>query len=138
MTSPTLLIPARLGELRHAAAWLAQAAQAGGVPAEATARLDICLHEALANLIDHAGLAADSEIGLTLDVQDAGATLTVVDAGLPFDPTLAPAPARPLTLDATVPGGLGLVMLRSNSDTLQYSRDDGRNSLGIGVRWTWA
>lgn len=132
----TLAIAARLDELRNAAAWLAQAADAGGVPAEAIARLDICLHEALANLIDHAGLPADSEVRLALDVQDASATLTVLDAGKPFDPTEAAAPARPLTLEATVPGGLGLVMIRTNSDALQYSRRDGCNRLSMCVRWT--
>ena len=135
MTAATLALPARTGELRNAAAWLAQAAGAGGVPAEAIGRLDICLHEALANLIDHAGLAADSAIELALDLQGASATLTIADSGLPFDPTAAPLPARPGTLEATLPGGLGLVMIRNNSDTRHYSRSDGRNSLALCVRW---
>ena len=133
-----LAITAQAGELRRAAAWLEQAANAGQVPAADTARLDLCLHEALANIIDHGGLKADSEVRLTLEVHDDSATLTLVDAGRPFDLTVAATPARPRTLQETQPGGLGVVIIRSNSDALNYRRQDGRNRLDVTVRWTTA
>jgi serine/threonine-protein kinase RsbW len=124
------------GELRRAAAWLQAEADARGIPAADTARLDMCLHEALANVIDHGGLAADSAVQLLLDVQAGGATLTVVDGGHPFDPTKADARPRPTTLEDTLPGGLGVVMIRSHSDALSYEHRDGCNRLGMTVHWT--
>lgn len=129
---------AQASELRRAAAWLQSEAGARGVPDQDIARLDLCLHEALANVIDHSGLATDAPVQLLLQVESGSATLTLADAGRPYDPTLAATPARPLTLEDTEPGGLGVVMLRSQSDQLDYHHDDGHNHLHITVRWSAA
>lgn len=137
-----LTVSAAASELRRAAAWLQAEAVARGVPDADIARLDLCLHEALANIIDHAGLPADGAIALGLTVergaQGGSATLTLDDAGLPFDPTQADAPERPRTLSDTMPGGLGLVMMRNNSDALSHARQDGVNRLSLVVRWLTA
>lgn len=133
-----LSLPAQAGELRRAAAWLQAEAEARGVPAAGIARLDMCLHEALANVIDHGGLAAAGTVRLSLDVRAGGATLTLVDGGRPFDATKAVARARPATLEDTLPGGLGVVMIRGHSDALDYEHRDGCNRLGMTVRWTAA
>jgi anti-sigma regulatory factor (Ser/Thr protein kinase) len=132
----TLTIRAQTDELRRATAWMQAAADARGVPPAETDRLDMCLHEALANIIDHSGLAADGAVQLLLEVRAGAATLTLVDAGIAYDPTQAPAQARPATLEDTLPGGLGLVMLRSNADLLAYEHRDGCNRLAVSVHWS--
>lgn len=134
----TLTLAAQVAELRRASAWLQAEAGARAVPAAAIARLDLCLHEALANVIDHGGLTAADAVRLRLRAHDGSATLTLEDGGTPYDPTRAAAPARPLTLADTEPGGLGLVMLRSQADRLDYAHRDGRNHLHITVRWSAA
>jgi anti-sigma regulatory factor (Ser/Thr protein kinase) len=133
-----LAIQAQPGELRRAATWLQAEADARGVPAADIARLDMCLHEAVANIIDHSGLAANAEVQLLLEVEAQAATLTLVDAGHAFDATKAAAPARPATLEDMLPGGLGVVMIRSHSDQLNYEHRDGCNRLGVTVRWSAA
>jgi len=139
-TPATLAVQAEAGELRRAAAWLQAEAGARGVPAADGARLDMCLHEALANIIDHSGLAVDATVQpavqLLLNVQPGAATLTLVDGGRPFDPTLAAAPARQATLAETLPGGLGVGMIRSHADLLGYEYLEGRNRLAISVLWS--
>jgi anti-sigma regulatory factor (Ser/Thr protein kinase) len=132
-----LAVQAQPSELRRAAAWLHGEAGARGVPEQDIARLDLCLHEALANIIDHSGLAAEAPVQLLLQVDAGSATLTLADAGRPYDPTLAAVPARPATLADIVPGGLG-VLMRSQSDQLDYHHDDGHNHLHITVRWSAA
>lgn len=134
----TLTIGARTSELRRAAAWLHHEAGACAVPAADIGRLDLCLHEALANIIDHAGLAAEAPVALTLRVEDGAATLTLTDGGPCYDPTQAAMPQRPATLADTLPGGLGVVMLRTIADQLDYAYDGGCNRLRIGVRWSAA
>lgn len=133
-----LAVLAQAVELRRAATWLQSESGARGVPDQEIARLDLCLHEALANIIDHSGLAADAPVQLLLQVEAGSATLTLADAGRPYDPTQAAVPARPTTLEDTAPGGLGVVMLRSQSDQLDYHHDDGHNHLHITVRWSAA
>nr|WP_315252150.1 ATP-binding protein [uncultured Duganella sp.] len=133
-----LALSAHTSELRRAAAWLQAEAGARAVPDEDIGRLDLCLHEALANVIDHGGLAADAPVQLRLQVGEGSATLTLDDGGMPYDPTQAAMAARPLTLEDTEPGGLGVVMLRSQADQLDYAYRDGRNHLHITVRWSVA
>ena len=60
--------------------------------------------------------------------------LLVIDDGVPFDPTGAVPPKIELSLDDREPGGLGLLMLQELTDSLEYSRVDGRNRLKITKR----
>lgn len=138
-----LAIRAVADDVRPASEWLAQTCETHGVPDTQTLRLDLCLNEALANVIAHGGeQALASPVRLRLDVtRDAHTQLAVVtvhDSGLPFDTTSAQPGALPLTLDDAEPGGLGLLMIRNLSDTLSYGYDDGHNVLAFGVRWTEA
>jgi len=133
----TLRIAADTTQFRHASAWLSETGAALGVPPEGLQRLDLCLNEALANVVGHG--RCDSPIELRLesldDAQGPEARVTVIDQGPGFDATQAPGAARPASLAEAEPGGLGLLMIRSFSDTLDYRRLDGRNHLSFGVRW---
>lgn len=127
-------------EAWRASAWLGEAGPARGIPAEPLSRLDLCLTEALANVIDHGGAGTRANpIHLRLEVQSSGsggeAAITVSDAGIAFDPLSAPPRPRPRTLAEAEPGGLGLAMLREFADALDYSYSEGRNHLTIRVRW---
>ncbi len=111
------------------------------MPAKAIERLDVCLHEALANVLSHGGpLALRQDITLDLHVTQGAAQgeaqLHVQDAGTAFDPLSALAKNGAQSLETVEPGGLGLVMIRSNADVLEYKREHGLNHLSIGVRWT--
>ena len=140
-----LSIPADTTGLRQASSWLESEAAAQGVPPEQRLRLDHCLDEALANVLAHGGDGARrSPIQLQFHVcrypGTAAAELTLIDSGVAFDPRTAPARGRPLpgSLSEARPGGLGLVMMRSFSDQLDYRLSEGRNHLTFTVRWSEA
>ena len=138
-----LTIRADTQETRRASGWLAAAADANRVPAEAAIRLDHCLDEALANVIAHAGPAARaSPVELELVVRRNGgacaAELTLLYEGVPFDPSGHEPVSRPANLAEAQLGGLGLLMLRQFSDAIDYGRQAGRNQLRITVTWTEA
>ncbi len=128
-------------DVRTASAWLERQSCACGVPADQIYRLDLCLNEALANIITHGRATVATEpVLLALRTQSGkeyvAVALTVSDAGRAYDPlTTSPQPA-PLTLAKATPGGLGLTMLRHFSDDLSYSYHTGRNHLTITVRWS--
>jgi len=136
-----LSIAADTGEVRRASTWLEMACIEREIPPEEIRRLDLCLNEALANVIAHSGAIASSfQIRLHLNVshdQNASeATVTIVDAGAAFDPlAVAPKP-RPLTLSEAEPGGLGLLMIRSFADKVNYQYRQDRNQLTFSVLWT--
>lgn len=103
-------------------------------------RLDLCLNEAMANVTSHGEPQVHLrpiELALVLrQTEDVAAVeLTMVDAGLPFDPTVATSRPRVHSLTEAEPGGLGIVMLRSNADALHYVHAAGLNTLTISVFW---
>ena len=111
------------------------------MPESQVARLVTSLGEVLANIVSHGGTsarAAPIEVLLETaqDEHAARATVTVSDSGLAFDPTGAPPPPMPASLEEAPIGGLGLVMIRRCSDWLRYRHEGGRNHLSFGTRWS--
>jgi len=133
-------IRADSGELPRVSAWLRNTGPARGMPAEPLWRLDLCLTEALANVIDHGGAAAaSSRIDLRLEVRSTGsggeAAIAVSDAGAAFNPLTAQPKPPASTLAEAEPGGQGITLLRRFADALDYSYSEARNHLTIHVRW---
>lgn len=136
-----LTIAAHGAEVRRASDWLDAACRQHAVPRVQAERLEVCLNEVLANVINHGGgTALSSPIRLLFDVtreQDGGkAGVTVSDAGMPFNPMSAHNKIFPKTLAEAAPGGLGLVLIRRFADWLDYRHEDGRNHLTFGAHWS--
>ena len=127
-------------EVRRASQWLEAAALQQRVPAEQVARLDLCLNEALANILAHGGPSArQSDVRLQLRMHQESAVheaaVTVSDSGIAFDPLAYDAEPLPGTLEEIEPGGLGLIRMKQAADHLDYERSEGRNQLTFAVRW---
>lgn len=141
LSTAELAIAPSIADVRLASDWLARNAAACGVPEAEIGRLDMCLNEALANVIAHGGdSAAAQAIRLLLQVTgpqraDRQASLTVSDAGPAFDAATAPLKQHANTLADATPGGLGLLLMRQFSDALSYQRLADRNLLTFRVRW---
>lgn len=135
---PELTIEADTGAFRRASTWLAEAGARLGIPDDGLHRLDLCLNEALANIVSHGGSTAPIHLclGKTEHADRAEGFVVVTDQGQSFDSAHAIEQARPQSLLDATPGGLGLLMIRSFSDVLTYQRDGERNQLRFGVRWT--
>ncbi|OYW31505.1 MAG: hypothetical protein B7Z51_05095 [Methyloversatilis sp. 12-65-5] len=139
-TREEMAIRADIEDLRVASAWLGKTGEEHGLPAEQIMRLDQCLDEALANVIAHAGPSAHNDpVNLVLATRRRGrqgeAALTVIDSGIPFDPLSVQPKPRPASLLDAEPGGLGLMMMQTFADVLEYRHHAGRNHLTVRVRW---
>jgi len=135
-----LSIRADSSEAQLASTWLGEAGSARGIPTDPLLRLDLCVTEALANVIEHGGVGASANpIHLRLDVRcsssGGAASVTVSDAGTAFNPLEAPAKVRTRILAEAEAGGHGLILMARFADALDYSYSEGRNHLTIHVRW---
>ena len=129
-----LLIRADVCEVSRATAWLKSASFERGVPEVEINRLELCLHEVLANIIAH-GKTPSFSIGLQLDISRCEATVTVSDSCVACNPlAISPQPI-PKTLAEANPGGLGVLIIRKTSDTQSYRYHEGQNRFTFGVRW---
>lgn len=135
-----LSISAVAEEAGRASAWIETVCLEHNVPAEQIRRLDLCLNEAIANIIVHGGPAAlSSPVQLLFSVHrqenSNEAALMVSDSGAAFDPLAYQPKSRPQTLSEAEPGGLGLLMMRSFTDHLDYQYSEGHNQTTFTVRW---
>ena len=127
-------------EVRRASAWLVTTCRQHDVPQALAERLELCLNEVLANVITHGGTTALSApikllLEVTRDQDGSKASVTVSDAGMPFNPLSAPQRLLPKTLAEAPEGRLGLVMIRRFADWLDYHHEEGQNHLTFGTRW---
>ena len=124
-------IRSRIEDLRPLSLWAREtAARAGGAP-DVCDDLDLCLHEAVGNIILH-GYGKDAPGDITVAIERNGRTLrvSIEDQAPPFDPTGAPLPES-APLERAGPGGRGLLLIRRVAPVVRYERREGRNRLTL-------
>ena len=104
---------------------------AEGVPDDTAWTLRVALDEIVANIVAYAGSAP--AIDVTFRRRTRGVEVIVADDGPAFDPLARPAPDVTLPLEARQPGGLGIALVRSLMDGVQYERT-ARNVLTLWKR----
>ena len=93
-------------------------------------QLRLAVEEAVVNVVDYA-YPADSEGEIQIQISSAGDALQVqiADSGIPFDPTARELADTSLPAEDRQIGGLGILLFRALTDTINYERVDGRNIL---------
>ena len=94
--------------------------------------LNLALEEALVNSIQYAYAEGETgDITLTADWDEHLSILTfsLIDAGIPFDPTQMPDTDTTLSADERPIGGLGILLIRKIMDSVSYQRIGNENHL---------
>jgi anti-sigma regulatory factor (Ser/Thr protein kinase) len=122
-----------VGEIPRLNEWVEEVLAAEGVAAPIVFKMTLALEEAVVNVINHAfdGVAAPHRITLSLKVLPDQVRAELVDNGRGFDFAAAPAPDLTSPLDERPIGGLGLHLIRSMVDRVDYRRDGDENRLTI-------
>ena len=108
-----------------------------GLPTKAAHDLRLASEEVLVNIASYA--FPDGGGRLAVVWQDDPATKTVQvrfeDSGTPFDPLQTPEPDLDVPIAERAVGGLGIMMVRTLMDDVQYSYAEGKNTLTITNRY---
>lgn len=112
--------------------WVENFAATHGVDGQDAAVINLALDELITNICSY-GFDDDGEhaIALKLALDDDVLTASIQDDGRPFDPLKAKTPDPSASLDQRQPGGLGLFLVRSLVDDIQYRRRGGANHLTL-------
>lgn len=137
MQSPRqhLTLRSKLAELARVHPWVQALAARYNLPERTTFAIDLCLEEALSNIIRH-GYSGDPNQQIEIDFRTSGerAVLFVIDDTAPhFQPVNPAAPleaSKPLPLQETIPGGNGIPLMRKFADAVDWE------PLEIGNRLT--
>jgi serine/threonine-protein kinase RsbW len=120
-----------LSELRRLAEWItAQAPQALSV--DALFAVQLCLEEAVANIIMHGG-AKDDRFEIAIELEPDGGSLVarIEDNGCEFDPTQFPPVSMAKSLEEAKVGDYGIHLMRCFASDMHYERQEGRNRLTL-------
>ncbi len=123
--------------MRELEAFVGAFAAEHGLGAEDEARTLIVLEELLTN-VAHYGYpnryAAEGLAEVVLELAENQLTIEFADDGQAFDPFAKAIPELDQAVESRTVGGLGLHMVRELSDTVAYSRRDGRNVVRLSRR----
>lgn len=139
MTPPSpahlaLAVPNRPEAIDPARLRLLAFLQPAALSPKAIYALEVVLEEVLMNAAMHAHPDGGvHSVDLAAWVEPDDVVLRFEDDGIAFDPMQQPEEARPSTLDAARPGGLGLSLVRRLARHVAYGRRGGRNCLTVHI-----
>ena len=122
---------------RAAATWLR--ALPTGLSASRLADAELCMDELVTNVVRHGWIESDpGPRSLTLRIDRVGpeVEITVEDAGRAFDPTAAELAPAAKSLEDALPGGRGLMLVRSIAPRVRYEPAGPSTGNAIVVRLT--
>ena len=120
----------RLAEIEKATELIEAFGTAHGLSPEVVFKLNLALDEVVTNIISHAyDDADDHQIAIRVALDGEGVLVRVEDDGRAFNPLDAPRPDLGLDLANRPLGGLGVHIVRSVMDALEYRRENDRNIL---------
>lgn len=90
-------------------------------------RIEVVLEELVSNVVRHA--SAVDELSIAAECLDDGVHLTIADNGTAFDPLGAAAPTPFSTLEEAELGGLGILLVKRLTRSLDYERIGGVNRI---------
>lgn len=126
----TLIISNHHDEVVRVCTWVADLATSAGVPKSVCFKLDLCVAEAITNVIDYGYEdQGKHEISLQCAITEKRIELVMEDNGKPFNPLKAPEPEHPTSLEEANIGGLGIPLLRAYTKECYYTRDADKNKL---------
>lgn len=127
-------IAASLDSLPEVSRFAQEAAAAAALESGSAYRLRLALVELVTNTITHGyeGTASPAPIDLTAEIDDQTLTVTIEDAGKPFDPTKAKAPPNE-PMDERQLGGYGVFLALTGVDRFRYEYATGRNRNVLSV-----
>ena len=122
------------GDLPLLHGWIDELSLALGLGPEVTFAADLCLQEAVSNVIAHAFPDnASHEIGVSASLIGRDLILEVEDDGSPFDPLAVPPPEAVDRLEDVRIGGLGIHLIRRFASRMRYAREGERNRLTMVI-----
>jgi anti-sigma regulatory factor (Ser/Thr protein kinase) len=131
LDSDRLELRSDLSELKRLAEWVKAWTQQ--LSADTSFAIQLCLEEAVANIIMHGGETKKDRPKIAIELERNGETLVarIEDSGGEFDPTQFPPQPMANSLEEAKVDGIGIHLMRSFASGMHYERLEGRNRLTL-------
>lgn len=133
--SITIRISANVHEIERLNRLIRQFGELHDLPGRALYSVNLALDEVVSNIVLYGyDESNDDPIVVKMEVRGADLTATVEDGGREFDPLSLPPPDLSAPLEERQVGGLGIHLMRSLMDRVEYRRHENRNLLSMRKR----
>ena len=131
MEIKTLVVDNQMSELSKVVDFLDELGEDWGLPAGLVFSLNLVMEEALTNIILY-GFEDNNRHTIDINFGKSAAeelSITIIDDGLPYDPTLKADPDLSLSVEERPIGGLGIFLIKKIMDKVEYQRNNNNNFL---------
>ena len=95
-------------------------------------QMNLAIEEAVVNVMTYAyPTGTTGNINIEAQANDERLKFTIIDSGIPFDPTTKAEVETTLSAEERPIGGLGIYLVRQLMDSINYERVDGKNVLTL-------
>jgi serine/threonine-protein kinase RsbW len=116
-----LTVASQTAKLKHVRRFVAAAARRFGFSSEEASKIALAVDEACTNIIKHAyNFEEDKDIHLSILMRDGKFEVLITDHGKPFNPDAVKLPVMKEYLSHYRHGGLGMYLMKSLMDRVEY------------------
>ena len=121
----------KLDEMDNIAAFIEDVGESIGMSPSLVMSLNLALEEAIANVVMYAYPNEEGKHKIILNAvfENGELVFTLIDSGVPFDPTKAPKADITLSAQDRPIGGLGIFLIRKIMNEISYQRVNNENHL---------
>ena len=124
-----LTIQSRTENLRQVREFISDAARAAGFVNESVEKIALAVDEACTNIIKHSyQFAPEGDIEIQISKRNSSFEIVISDHGKSFDPEAVQVPDMKEYIKKYRRGGLGMYLMRSLMDVVEYSTDPGEKN----------
>jgi len=128
-----IVMDSQLSELIRISPWIDKLASQHSIPENVTFAMNLCLEEALSNVIRHGYRGHGGALTVRFTSPEEGRFVLIVEDEAPrFDPLEQEPPPAYGTENPSQIGGQGIRLMRGFSDSLEYAATATGNQLRIG------
>lgn len=133
--SITIRISANVHEIERLNRLIRQFGELHDLPGRALYSVNLALDEVVSNIVLYGyEESSDDPIVVKMEVRGADLMASVEDSGREFDPLSLPTPDLSAPLEDRQVGGLGIHLMRSLMDGVEYRRHENKNLLSMRKR----
>lgn len=98
-------------------------------------KIRLCSEEAVTNIVYYAYSEGNGFLDVVTKAEDGCFSITLIDAGIPFDPLANPDPDLTLSAEERQIGGLGIFLCKQMMDEVSYAYKEGCNVLTMKIKY---
>ena len=127
-----LVLPCDLQEVPRLNAFVEEVCQDVGFDEQTTMSIKVAVEEAVVNVMKYAYPPGQQrDVTIEAASNDVRLKFTIIDCGMPFDPTVQSEVDTTLSAQERKIGGLGIHIIHQNMDSINYERIDNLNVLTL-------